>query len=1012
MATHDGQLRVFVNELERFSFQIFGLDGSAELYPIVELCGTAREVLLEPFPVVPASLKNDGGLAMLRQKTYQLSRWAIEPYSDLWACGIIARLCFSTNDSPESRMKPPPNAFLQLLASAQRWMEGGRQALETRGDFLKALWDWFDLDKSDMLADVQPGVASVLQRVYCSNGQHHGTRMTADEFRCALNAETAWSHMSPEFLISHLTALGVPAMEAAGGGLGVQSKGNPNASTKTARKKAKLKPKSEVVWDLSPWTLSASHIRRVVKILQSDVGKQMDVVNVMRFEAKIPSDLVMLLVDCLRLPVGTDGVDAENEQKPSLQFGAVRLPLDDCRIPFQDICEVNATGIVLRFVQRLNLSRGPEDSHPAMGPSGAVLIADALYKNRALLELNLRGQLIGQEGARALGGALQANVILKKLDLSCNSLGPGGMQELSEALCSDGVMLDVLEVSMNGIGDEGCQYISQMLQDNSVLTTLVLQRNEIGPIGAIALGCALLRNDTLEILDVGRNDIDSQGAGSLLRVGRSNVSLTCLNLQDNNLDLIAAEKLADALAAPDAKPSEPNMNHRQSTFGPRMTMSNGSVVRDRRGTIGSQAGSQSTAPRATIKGPPSFDDVEASQSASKQSNSRQSEITGKLPVLEENEDVDLLERKRRRTTVIDSNAFELKPHLRNLTVRHQSTVREIPLWNTIRRLNLRRNNLGSEGAVRLFLVLKNNNRMIAVNIAWNGLGRIAARAWAELFTPQSRCMVEEWDLRDNFLGDEAAIGQFLANVAKSSPAASQPSSMRWLNLANNRLDDQGLQYLAEAMPMFTGLEVLLLYNNPDLCCTRSGKWRAESNVAIKKGSQNSAGEFRGISSLSKALGQSLRVLCLGSCGLGDDGVAAACRPLVGHPSLVEVDLSDNGIGQQTGNKVPHTLCDLMRSTRSLKQLCLALNVIGDDMAMKFLQCLCVDAPGLEQLDLCANVVSQDLRVKVSEKIKAEEVASARGETNLQNALERPEQTSLEAAGLFTAVYPLGNRVCF
>lgn len=151
------------------------------------------------------------------------------------------------------------------------------------------------------------------------------------------------------------------------------------------------------------------------------------------------------------------------------------------------------------------------------------------------------------------------------------------------------------------------------------------------------------------------------------------------------------------------------------------------------------------------------------------------------------------------------------------------------------------------------------------------------------------------------------------------------------------------------------------------------------------------------------------MLKLGSCTLGDEGAAAACRSLVGHTALTELDLSDNCIGQTSFVKVQQTMCDLMRSTRSLKILCLALNLIGDDLAMKFLQCLCVECSGLDHLDLSANALSQELKIKVKDKVKAEEKSA---DAELQNTLEQPQQTALETAGLFTAIFPLGNRVHF
>ena len=56
-------------------------------------------------------------------------------------------------------------------------------------------------------------------------------------------------------------------------------------------------------------------------------------------------------------------------------------------------------------------------------PSGVVEIAGALAGNASLLELQLRGNWVGEEAGAALGGALANNRTLESLSLWKNKLG-------------------------------------------------------------------------------------------------------------------------------------------------------------------------------------------------------------------------------------------------------------------------------------------------------------------------------------------------------------------------------------------------------------------------------------------------------------------------------------------------------------------------------------------------------------------------------------------------------------
>ena len=69
-----------------------------------------------------------------------------------------------------------------------------------------------------------------------------------------------------------------------------------------------------------------------------------------------------------------------------------------------------------------------------IGKEGAVRLADALRRNRALKMLDLANCHIGDDGAEALGLALRRNTVLEELRLSANGIGSRGAAALAGAL--------------------------------------------------------------------------------------------------------------------------------------------------------------------------------------------------------------------------------------------------------------------------------------------------------------------------------------------------------------------------------------------------------------------------------------------------------------------------------------------------------------------------------------------------------------------------------------------------
>ncbi|KAK3282617.1 hypothetical protein CYMTET_9653 [Cymbomonas tetramitiformis] len=206
----------------------------------------------------------------------------------------------------------------------------------------------------------------------------------------------------------------------------------------------------------------------------------------------------------------------------------------------------------------------------------AVILGAVLVFNTSLNTLNLIGNGIGAEGAKALAVALTPNAegvfstSLNTLDLSGNEIGSEGAKALAVALTpnAEGVFntsLNELYLNCNEIGPEGAKVLAVALTPNAKgvfntsLNALDLSNNEIGPEGAKALAVVLtpnaegVFNTSLNTLDLGRNRIGDDGAKALAVAltpnaeGVFNTSLNALNLRHNEIRDEGAKALAVAL---------------------------------------------------------------------------------------------------------------------------------------------------------------------------------------------------------------------------------------------------------------------------------------------------------------------------------------------------------------------------------------------------------------------------------------------------------------------------------
>ena len=150
-------------------------------------------------------------------------------------------------------------------------------------------------------------------------------------------------------------------------------------------------------------------------------------------------------------------------------------------------------GTLIRALGDARALRKLDLSSCGLGSRAGEELAAVLDENGCPLErLDLRGNLLGAEGAIALSSALATSKSLKALNMAQNLIGADGMRALASALAGEdgsGSSIEELDVQHNGFGDDGCAAIAQHGLGN--LERLFLGFNGIGAAGAKEIADAL-----------------------------------------------------------------------------------------------------------------------------------------------------------------------------------------------------------------------------------------------------------------------------------------------------------------------------------------------------------------------------------------------------------------------------------------------------------------------------------------------------------------------------------------
>lgn len=140
----------------------------------------------------------------------------------------------------------------------------------------------------------------------------------------------------------------------------------------------------------------------------------------------------------------------------------------------------------------------------AITDKGAAILGKALETADFLEVLNLEGNSIADAATFVIAEALLVNTVLKTLDLSRNPLSDSSAAAIADSLkVAESTSLAELVLSHNtGLGDATAARLAYALQNNNVLTSIVLIGNRVTERGVRFLNTALEVNTALQTLEI------------------------------------------------------------------------------------------------------------------------------------------------------------------------------------------------------------------------------------------------------------------------------------------------------------------------------------------------------------------------------------------------------------------------------------------------------------------------------------------------------------------------------
>ena len=173
-------------------------------------------------------------------------------------------------------------------------------------------------------------------------------------------------------------------------------------------------------------------------------------------------------------------------------------------------------------------------------------VVQKLVESKCSLSIEITGNPLRDEGAKAIADALKLSKHSHTLGLKRNEIGIEGAKAIADALISSSCA-HVLSLDFNKILDEGAKAIADALKLSKHPHTLSLQENKIGVEGAKAIADSIKLARHSFVIAIKGNDIGVEGAKAIADALILAKYGFAVDIRENQIGVEGVKAIADAL---------------------------------------------------------------------------------------------------------------------------------------------------------------------------------------------------------------------------------------------------------------------------------------------------------------------------------------------------------------------------------------------------------------------------------------------------------------------------------
>lgn len=482
-------------------------------------------------------------------------------------------------------------------------------------------------------------------------------------------------------------------------------------------------------------------------------------------------------------------------------------------IPRKDKSFLNCLDSEIKFKSIILEGNEIDDSY-------ALKIANLIKYNNNFLELNLSRNKLGLLGGKLIGQSLSFNNNLVHLNLEGNNIGNVGAKAISESLQLNASRLMILNLNSNGITDSGAGWLSLAVKKCDSLIILKLEYNNIGQEGAKYIYDSIAERSYFKEFLFEGNPV-SLSYIDTMKESTSNLQLeknieTIINRMDKECILsnikigpIHSKLIGESISKSTSIKIVKLINCEITEIGLKMlinylsqsnisefTLSNYKIQSEQFENLEELITNNNNLKKLHLSISLTNDTIQKLSKYLENSNIRLIDLSKSSIDFEQFNTLCLSLKTMSKLHKLDLSSCNIQKNVSN-------QIGEILIDNkVIKKLLLNNNNLEDEGFISIISSLKNNNNLIELSVENNNITLNSIQSFKEILPTTS---IRFLNLSNNKIND--------SGITELSEGLQSFTKLHFLSLGGNKISDNSLNILIESLKQHKKLSTLYLNDN-------------------------------------------------------------------------------------------------------------------------------------------------------------------------------------------------------